>query len=136
MKTLDQKPRVLLAFIQGYIFLKISETIPYPDLKISKLFRNFKEILGHKLHAFSFISTSIKRYLVQDQDFGSKVKTFPENPLASKNYSVPQRYRILRNIDPWPITYLQIGKLIHSLLDNDLPLPSSSNIHSARLDSK
>ena len=49
---------------QGYIFLKISETIPYPDLKISKLFRNFKEILGHKLHAFSFISTSIKRDLV------------------------------------------------------------------------
>ena len=34
---------------QGYIFLKISETIPQPVLKISKLFRTFKEILVDKL---------------------------------------------------------------------------------------
>ena len=85
---------------QGYIFLKISETIPYPDLKISKLFQNLKEILGHKLHAFSFISNRLVLIFISGKVLGSKVKTFPENPLASKNYSVPQRYRILRNIDP------------------------------------
>ena len=43
----------IIIFNQGYIFLKISETIPYPDMNISKLFQNFKEILGHKLQRTS-----------------------------------------------------------------------------------
>ena len=65
---------------QGYIFLKISETIPYPDLKISKLFRNFKEILGHKLHAFSFISNRLVLIFISEKILGQKLKLFRKIP--------------------------------------------------------